>query len=113
MHILIGNAHPHREWESASPGMGERLTGNAHRYGGMHIITGNAQSLYKVVQETSHVTVQDQWAYRAFTMGLYVDENLKWEHVHHVIRKVLSGIAILKSSRNYLPHRTLIYCIGH
>ena len=28
-------------------------------------------------------------------------------HVHHVIKNVSSGIAILKSSRNFLPQRTL------
>ena len=27
---LTGNAHPHREWGCASPGMGVCLTGNAH-----------------------------------------------------------------------------------
>ena len=39
---LTGNGDvPHREWGCASPGMGMCLTG-------MHILTGNAHSLYRV-----------------------------------------------------------------
>ena len=53
----------------------------------------------------------NQWIYRdpfVKSLGFYVDGNLDWgKHVHHVIEKVSSGIAILKSSRNYLLQRTL------
>ena len=43
------------------------------------------------------------------SLGFYVDRNLSWGggHVHHIIKKVSTGIAILKSSGNYLPQRTL------
>ena len=57
MHILTGNGDvPHREWGCASPRMGKCLTVNRdvpHREctssPGMHILTGNAHSLYMVV----------------------------------------------------------------
>ena len=52
----------------------------------------------------------NQWIYKApfvKSLGFYVDGNLDWgEYIDHVIKKVSSGIAILKSSKNYLPQRT-------
>ena len=60
-----GNKHPHWEWRSDSPEMGMYLTGNKdvpHReWGcdspGMHILTGNAHSLYRVLLVAGQVTV--------------------------------------------------------
>ena len=55
---LTGNAQPHWEWGCASPGMGMHLTRKEdvpHREctssPRMHILTGNAHSLYRVGQE--------------------------------------------------------------
>ena len=42
------------------------------------------------------------------SLGFFIDENLDWgDHVSHVLKKVSSGLSILKMSKNYLPQGTL------
>ena len=40
--------------------------------------------------------------------GFFIDENLDWgDHVSRVLKKVSSGLSLLKMSKNYLPQGTL------
>ena len=42
------------------------------------------------------------------SLGFFIDENLDWgDYISHVLKKVSSGLSILKMSKNYLPQGTL------
>ena len=74
------------------------------------IIVGT-RSKMRDLEETLCITVQNESIYRApflKSLGLFIDENLDWEnHVSDVLKKVSSGLLILKMSKNYLPQGTL------
>ena len=74
------------------------------------IIVGTRSKL-RDLEETLCITVQIESIYRApFVkfLGFFTDENLDWgDNVSHVLKKVSSGLSILKMSKNYLPQRTL------
>ena len=57
------------------------------------------------------ITIQNESIYRApfvKPLGLFMDEILDWgDHVSHILKKVSSGLSILKMSKNYLPQETL------
>ena len=68
----------------------------------------NNRSKMRDLEETLCITVQNESIYRApfvKSLGFFMDENLDWvDHVSHVLKKVSSGLSILKMSKNYLHH---------
>ena len=74
------------------------------------IIVGT-RSKIRHLEKTLCITVQNECIYRAALVkssGFFMDENLDWEdNVSHVLKKVSSGLSILKMSTNYLPQGTL------
>ena len=74
------------------------------------IIVG-PRSKMRDLEETLCITIQNESIYRApfvKSLGIFIDENLDWgDHVSHVLKKVSSGLSILKVSKNYLPQGTL------
>ena len=74
------------------------------------IIVG-PRSKMRDLEETLCTTIQNETIYRAplvNSLGFFIDENLDWgDHVSHVLKKVSSGLSILKMSKNYLPQGTL------
>ena len=74
------------------------------------IIVG-PRSKMRDLEETLCITIQNESIYRApfvKSLGFFIDENLDWgDHVSHVLKKVSSGLSILKMSKNYLPQGTL------
>ena len=66
------------------------------------------------LEETLCITIQNESIYRVpfvpfvKSLGFFIDENLDWgDHVSHLLKKVSSGLSILKMSKSYLPQRTL------
>ena len=74
------------------------------------IIVG-LRSKMRDLEETLFITIQNESIYRALfvkSLGFFIDENRDWgDHVSHVLKKVSSGLSILKMSKNYLPQGTL------
>ena len=74
------------------------------------IIVG-PRSKMRDLEETLCITIQNETIYTApfvKSLGFFIDENLDWRnHVSHVLKKVSSGLSILKMSKNYLPQGTL------
>ena len=56
------------------------------------------------LEETLCITIQNENIRRApfvKSLGIFIDENLDWgDHVSHVLKKVSSGLSILKMSKN-------------
>ena len=63
------------------------------------------RSKIRDLEETLRITVQNESIYRApfvKSLGLFIDKNLDWgDHASHVLKKVSSGLSILKMSKNY------------
>ena len=74
------------------------------------IIVG-PRSKMRDLEETLCIMIQNESIYRApfvKSLGFFIDENLDWgDHVSHVLKKVSSGLSILKMSKNYFPQETL------
>ena len=74
------------------------------------IIVG-IRSKMRDLEETLCIMVQNESIYRALfvkLLGFFTDENLDWrDHVSYILKKVSSGLSILKMSKNYLPQGTL------
>ena len=61
---------------------------------------------------STSISIAEEEIYRSpnvKSLGFILDQNIDWEdHIQAVIKKASSSVSILRHTRRYLPHQTLL-----